>query len=239
MLHSYGQRNAGRFIDKDIPGTVISQKYYELDYLMAVYMDISPEYVLEIGSQDGGTLHQWIKCAKLGTTIVNVDILQDKPDDSIIDTWQEWARDKVNLINIIEYSYLALDRVKAELPYIDFLFIDGDHSYEGAKLDFLMYGPMVRPGGVIVFHDLITPPAQPHIQVGKLWREIQHAGFITQEIWAEEDPSWGGIGVVHVQSQTDIQRVWGDYEGLIRTFRPLWKSRHLPDMRGKEIGERA
>ncbi len=36
---------------------------------------------------------------------------------------------------------------------IEFLWIDGDHSYEGAKMDFDFYSPLVVDGGLIAFHD--------------------------------------------------------------------------------------
>lgn len=39
---------------------------------------------------------------------------------------------------------------------IDIFFIDGDHSYEGVKFDFDNFTHMVRPGGLILFHDSIT-----------------------------------------------------------------------------------
>ena len=38
---------------------------------------------------------------------------------------------------------------------IDFLFIDGNHSYEQVLADYLMYSPLVKRGGVIAFHDTI------------------------------------------------------------------------------------
>ncbi|WP_282459185.1 class I SAM-dependent methyltransferase, partial [Mycoplasmopsis arginini] len=36
---------------------------------------------------------------------------------------------------------------------IDFLFIDGDHTYEGVKLDFDLYSNLLSDKGVIVIHD--------------------------------------------------------------------------------------
>lgn len=36
---------------------------------------------------------------------------------------------------------------------IDFLFIDGDHSYEGVKSDFDLYSKILSPKGLIVLHD--------------------------------------------------------------------------------------
>ncbi|HVU60360.1 MAG TPA: class I SAM-dependent methyltransferase [Mycobacteriales bacterium] len=39
---------------------------------------------------------------------------------------------------------------------LDLLFIDGDHSFEGVRSDFLTYRHLVRPGGIIAFHDIQT-----------------------------------------------------------------------------------
>lgn len=36
---------------------------------------------------------------------------------------------------------------------IDLLFIDGDHSYEGVKLDFELYSKLLAPKGVVILHD--------------------------------------------------------------------------------------
>jgi hypothetical protein len=36
---------------------------------------------------------------------------------------------------------------------IDFLFIDGDHTYEGVKLDFDLYSNLLSDKGVVVIHD--------------------------------------------------------------------------------------
>ena len=52
---------------------------------------------------------------------------------------------------------------------LDFLFIDGDHSYNGVKLDFEMYAPMVRENGLIAFHDI----AGRWDGVREFWTEIK------------------------------------------------------------------
>ena len=38
---------------------------------------------------------------------------------------------------------------------MNYLFLDGDHSHAGVRCDFEIYGPMVRKGGIIVFHDIV------------------------------------------------------------------------------------
>lgn len=40
-----------------------------------------------------------------------------------------------------------------QVPRIDLLFIDGDHSIHGCGFDYLNYAPALAPGGYIAFHD--------------------------------------------------------------------------------------
>lgn len=47
----------------------------------------------------------------------------------------------------------TLERVRACLDSIDVLFIDRDHSYEAAARDWSIYHNLVRPGGIVAFHD--------------------------------------------------------------------------------------
>ena len=47
------------------------------------------------------------------------------------------------------YNYFVLQDIK-----IDLLFIDGDHSYEGVKLDFELYSKILSPDGIIILHDI-------------------------------------------------------------------------------------
>lgn len=46
------------------------------------------------------------------------------------------------------YNFFVRQDIK-----IDFLFIDGDHSYEGVKTDFELYSKLLVDNGIIVIHD--------------------------------------------------------------------------------------
>lgn len=70
-------------------------------------------------------------------------------------------------------------------PY-DAVFIDGDHSYDGALRDWLSYGqPM---GRLVAFHDI----AAKELGISRLWSEIKADGFRTDESIHSDM----GIGVV-------------------------------------------
>ena len=79
----------------------------------------------------------------------------------------------VHAVTGSSHDSTTLDLVKtifAGAP-IDVLFIDGDHSYEGVKQDYEMYRSLVRPGGIIAFHDIIhTKFENCHVDV--FWREL-------------------------------------------------------------------
>lgn len=100
-----------------------------------------------------------------------------------------------------EYAYFidCGDRKQWNSMYekcVDFLFIDGDHTYEGVKKDFEMYSPFVKNGGCIAFHDI--KDTQKHrerqVEVAKFWNEIKN----DYEYVEFSDPlvDWGGIGAL-------------------------------------------
>jgi predicted O-methyltransferase YrrM len=83
---------------------------------------------------------------------------------------------------------------------MDFLFIDGDHSYDGVKKDFEMYNSLVRNGGIIAFHD-ITPNGLPELTGGvpQFWREIKNKYQIKEFIKDYNKQTGFGIGVLFNQ----------------------------------------
>jgi predicted O-methyltransferase YrrM len=80
---------------------------------------------------------------------------------------------------------------------LDFLFIDGDHTYGGVRSDFEMYAPLVRKGGIVVFHDIVKHPPHLECDVDRFWREIRQR-YRHVEIIKDPLQGWAGIGVLHV-----------------------------------------
>lgn len=54
---------------------------------------------------------------------------------------------------VVSDSLAAAQSLVALKGRVDFIFIDGDHSYEACKADILAWSPYVKRGGVIAFHD--------------------------------------------------------------------------------------
>ena len=65
---------------------------------------------------------------------------------------------KIKLLPL--FSYDALNEVPG---LIDFIFIDGDHSYEGIKRDWEDWSKKIKPGGIIALHDTSVPAHDPAI----------------------------------------------------------------------------
>jgi hypothetical protein len=77
---------------------------------------------------------------------------------------------------------------------IRLLWIDGDHTYSGAKDDFDGFAPHVKPGGVIALHDALNAFSGPiRVFVEEMLRSNQFgaAGFVHSIAWAQFRPDDG------------------------------------------------
>lgn len=102
---------------------------------------------IEIGRFKGGSTLMLAAAVGAQGRLLSVDNeTQDDPGITEI-LRQTKLLDRVELViadaNDVEYDLAA-----------DFVFIDGDHSYEGAKQDHNKWGSKVRPGGFIIHHDM-------------------------------------------------------------------------------------
>jgi predicted O-methyltransferase YrrM len=113
--------------------------------------------------------------------------------------YRSFARGKQEIILIRGDSHdLHLPgEVKARLgnEKLDFLFIDGDHTYEGVKKDFEMYSPLVRGGGIVAFHDIVPSSSDANIGVPRFWNELKER-YPYREIARSWSQGWAGIGII-------------------------------------------
>lgn len=127
--------------------------------------------VIDIGIYKGGTLRLWQTISAPDAMLVGVD--------SHDFTGGIFAHDRnVSLIFGRSDSPGVIARVKSIIGgNVDLLFVDGEHTYEVVKSDYDNYGPLVRPGGLIMFHDTQStarsPRSAPHgCKVKQFWREL-------------------------------------------------------------------
>jgi Methyltransferase domain len=84
--------------------------------------------------------------------------------------------------------------------HVDFLMIDGDHTYDGVRRDFEMYAPLVGQGNPIAFHDTLPHPEGSSCEVERFWNEIRSEYRHTEFVDLGSDPlapQYGGIGVLY------------------------------------------
>jgi len=99
------------------------------------------------------------------------------------------------------------DDVSRFCPEYDLIFIDGDHSYEGVKIDFELYKELLSNRGVILFHDIdpnhISPGDAGGGEVLKFWEELDigaKTSIVTSKSSGKNrlcggSEGFGGIGI--------------------------------------------
>lgn len=172
----------------------------ELLELAKIIQAQRPRTIVEIGSARGGTLFVWCQMADPQATIVSIDL----PDGEfgggygadrlpLMHKFKQ-SRQTLRLLRVDSHSSETLCRVERILKNtkIQFLFIDGDHSYDGVRQDFEMYRSLVATGGIIGLHDIVEAPAATSGEVSQFWNEVKHR-FRYREIVA--DPALAGYGI--------------------------------------------
>lgn len=178
----------------------------EIESLYKAVLELSPRRILEIGTARGGSLYLWVQAASEDATIVSIDLPGGKFGGAYpacrIPFYQSFARSGQTLRLLRQDSHQAetqaeVSKIFCDKP-IDFAFIDGDHTYEGVKADFQDYGHLIRPGGLIGFHDILPRPDLPEIQVNRFWKELRDKYDCEELIGSEWSGRKIGIGLIHV-----------------------------------------
>ncbi len=178
----------------------------EIETLYRRVTALKPRRVLEIGTARGGTLYLWTQAAALDATLISLDL----PGGAFGGAYPAWripfymafAREKQTMHLLQEDSHQpqtchkVKDLLRGEL--LDFLFIDGDHTYEGVKADFEMYSPLVRPGGLVAFHDILDRPQVPGLEVHRFWAELKPRYSATEIVGGPQTGKQIGIGMIEM-----------------------------------------
>lgn len=167
------------------------------------------KYALEIGSNYGGTT---VGFCNIFENVITIDIKHHENFDKLKEKFPNYnylisdskSNDTVNFIKSLGIKF-------------DFIFIDGDHSYDGVKSDYEKYKQFLASDGHIGFHDIISSDQNKknNINVDILWNDIKKFYKKTYEYFHDQKTnlyktdnlfhnivkdvsysSWGGIGIL-------------------------------------------
>jgi predicted O-methyltransferase YrrM len=183
------------------------QKSTELGALVDFLRPQAKRVILEIGTNVGGTLVLWMLMATPDALIISVDLPIGAIDGrDYLDAVKRNLRfrqpgQQVQLVRGDSHAASTKAEVEKLLAgrEIDLLFIDGDHSYAGSKMDYDLFQPLVRDGGWIVWHDVNDHVIAKDCQVRPAWIECREGSGFTEFIDQQHDIGigpWGGIGVM-------------------------------------------
>jgi cephalosporin hydroxylase len=190
-------------------GTKISptQQDEEILGLLRRLAQRPPRTVVEIGTDTGGTLFLWTRVAAPDAVLVAVD---NQPVGAL-GTWGAWGIARRGFRRAGQRLELLIPRDSQDPRTVeevrrllggrpvDFLFIDGDHEYEGVRRDFELWSPLVAAGGLIAFHD-VNESHWPGVV--RLWNELK-GNHETAEYVADDPPGRYGIGVIVVSGEAN------------------------------------
>ncbi len=180
-----------------------AQRREEIRRLLSVLADRRPVVIVEIGTASGGSLFLFTRIAAQDATIVSIDLPASK-DNGGYRLWRaplyrSFALPGQDIHLIKGNSHEADTRQKLvhilDGRKIDFLFIDGDHTYDGVRKDFELYNSLLSPDGIIAFHDIVIHRPETKCEVHLFWQEVK-SGFNHEEIVEDWGGEFAGIGLI-------------------------------------------
>ena len=197
-----------------------NNRQYRVDQQKSEFLELlnrvnalAPKQVLEIGGRRGGSALLFSIAAGEQASILSIDL---DNSGSRIERLQSLCYDKDVVFwqgdSHLDETAQRLEQYLGDSK-IDFLFIDGDHSYEGAKEDFFRYSRYVRAGGIIALHDIQQDyktrfDVQTNSWAGgvpQFWQELKVSDLNTQDLISDEFQDGYGIGVVNWAGVEDAE----------------------------------
>lgn len=130
--------------------------YPEIDFLTRLAKSLPEQaYMINIGA-GGGTSGLILRSNCPNGYLCTLDKQMDSSPFGCIEAELLVLREN-NLLDYAHYGNIVGDSKESLAhwtgPAVDMVFVDGDHAYESAKGDALGALKILKPGGIIAFHD--------------------------------------------------------------------------------------
>jgi predicted O-methyltransferase YrrM len=130
----------------------------ELEVLIALVRSVSPQRVLEIGCNEGRTVKAVLSNVPGITKYIGVDVPPSYIPAKPVQRREVSAQPGHMALGLSAFELMlrprgSMDLTGAEIGLCDAVFIDGDHGWKAVLHDTLLAREIVRPGGIIVWHD--------------------------------------------------------------------------------------
>lgn len=156
-----------RKISEEIENKTFHHHYHILYDIANSYEPQHKLTYLEIGCFAGGSACLMLQ--RPNTDVISIDLSDPIPQEVVMSNVDKMNPNKNRYVYIKGDSHdqstlVELDRVLNGRK-IDILFIDGDHSYNGVKLDFELYNKYLNETGYIVFDDYNDIDYSPEVKM--------------------------------------------------------------------------
>jgi len=160
---------------------VASLQFDEAALLYQLARDATSGPFAEIGRFKGGSTIVFATALPEGVELwsydLHVALRPDMPGEQL-DRELSSALERFGLAHKVHLVVADSRTVDPPAEPLEVLFIDGDHSYEGAKADFERWQAFVRPDGHVLFHDAVDTGGYGNVYPGvaRLVGEIERGG---------------------------------------------------------------
>ncbi|GAC1512502.1 MAG: hypothetical protein NVS1B3_16260 [Candidatus Dormibacteraceae bacterium] len=184
------------------------QKQPEILGLIEYLKQDKPTTIGEIGTFKCGTTFLLSQAVESVDTTIGVDVLFR---NVTLMRYMKRPGNHLHFIRGSSHDPATVGQVEAVLRgrHLDFLLIDGDHAYSSVSADFFAYRPLVRDGGLIAFHDIVSDYATRYGRqtssatggVPLFWSQIKNRFWSREFI---EDPEQDGFGIGVLRNRVEV-----------------------------------
>jgi predicted O-methyltransferase YrrM len=165
--------------------------------------------VLEIGVRDGASTSAFLAgLERNGGVLLSIDT---QNCEQLFAGHPQW-----------KFIQSSSQNPKLHAPELDVVLVDGDHTRSGYRADLDRYFPLVKPGGLIISHDIDPQPGQtledvPRSDFPSMAIREEYFNFCAEHSLVHEElPGKYGLGVMKKSEVIDSDESWQASEAICK-----------------------